>query len=381
MIHPPQYPDYVVPGKPVWRRWWLALLLLWGAQAALVLGLWPEGRPRQELWLWGSVLPLLWALALAVRFLVWQVGLGNRAAYRRTLEAALQRWWQRRSRALPVQRVMLFGPAGELQPPYALQVSGKAVAPQPMEQGKGKPVVLRCPVSSNFAADANREGLVARHLAHLLLVAEGWTASWPLLRGVAWSGSREAYHVFAKVFADAGFALPEEPMPLTGLAALEKLVDEFARHCPQDEDWLLCAGVISTGQVPEPLVAGEASFAWQVTRKGSCRLHRGELLLAEQGETPAALCSQMQRYARLEAPPEVCLAMEAACVETFASGGWPFSERELSAYWGALGAMAPFIGMSLALVHAQSAGTPCGWLSGDGEGGLVMGVAVPYVNG
>src|SRR5690606_19112968 len=125
----------------------------------------------------------------------------------------------------------------------------------------------------------------------------------------------------------------------------------------------LCAGAISVDQAPAPQVAGEASFAWRVARNGGSRLHRGEYLVQAQGETPAELCSQMQRYGQLEEPPAVCLAMDTACVEAFASGGWPFSEHELSAHWGALGALAPFIGMSLALMHAGDASTPCGWLS------------------
>lgn len=365
-----------MPGRPRWRRWWLALLLLWSTQAALLLALWPEGRPRLELWLWGSLLPLAWALALALRFLVWQIGLGNRAAYRRTLDAALQRWWRRRGMSLPVERVMLFGPAGELQPQYALQMTGTAVTPPPMEQGEGKRPVLRCPVSASLGG--LRGPLLARHLACQLLASEGWTESWPLLRGVAWFGSQDSYRAFAKALADGGWSLPDEPLPLAGLPSLERLIDDFAQRCPHEGDWLLCAGAASIEQAPERQMAGEAAFAWRVGRKGASRLQRGEYLLMDKGESPAELCAQMQRYGGLAKAPAVCLAMDVQSMEAFVSGGWLASEHLLAAYWGVLGDLAPFIGMSMALLHSSGTGEPCGWLSCDGERRLAMGVAVPY---
>lgn len=365
-----------MPATPRWRRWGVALLLLWGMQAALLLALWPEGRPRLELWLWGSLLPLAWALALALRFLVWQVGLGNRAAYRRTLDAALQRWWRRRGMSLPVQRVMVFGPAGELQPQYALHMTGKAVAPPTLEQGAGKPPVLRCPVSASLGG--LREPLLARHLARLLLTSEGWTESWPLLRGVAWCGSQDSYRAFAKALAGGGWSLPDEPLPLADLSSLEQLIDDFAKRCPQEGDWLLCAGAASIEQAPAQQVAGEAAFAWRVGRQGASRLQRGEYLLMDKGESPAELCTQMQRYGGLAKAPAACLAMDAQSMEAFVAGGWSASEHLLAPYWGVLGDLAPFIGMSMALLHSTGTGEPCGWLSGDGERRLTMGVAVPY---
>ncbi|BAN45902.1 hypothetical protein [Metapseudomonas resinovorans] len=376
MNPPPRYPDYVMPATPRWRRWGMALLLLLGLQAALLLALWPEGRPRLELWLWGSLLPLAWALALALRFLAWQVGLGNRAAYRWTLDAALQRWWRRRGMALPLQKVMLFGPPGESQPQYLQQMTGKAMNPPPLERGEGQPPVLRCPVSAN--PGGLREPLLARHLGRLLLASEGWMDAWPQLRGVAWYGSQDGYRAFAKALADGGMSLPEEPLPLADLASLDRLIDDFAGRCPQEGDWLLCAGASSTEQAPAQQMAGEAAFAWRVGHQGASRLQRGEYLVLDKGESPAELCAQMQRYGGLAKAPAACLAMDTQSMEAFVAEGWSANEHLLAPYWGALGDLAPFIGMSMALLHSAGTGEPCGWLSGDGEDRLTMGMAVPY---
>lgn len=85
MSRPPQYPEFIEPGAPRWRRWWLGLGLLYGVQCALLLMLWPEAQPRLQLWLWSALLPLCWALVLAVRVLAWQIALFNRKVYLRRL--------------------------------------------------------------------------------------------------------------------------------------------------------------------------------------------------------------------------------------------------------------------------------------------------------
>jgi hypothetical protein len=64
----------------------------------------------------------------------------------------------------------------------------------------------------------------------------------------------------------------------------------------------------------------------------------------------------------------------------FAQGGWCAAEHQLSTQWGLLGNLAPFIGMSLALLQAKVAAQPCGWLSQDAEERLAIGVVVPHGN-
>ncbi|WP_319017564.1 hypothetical protein [Pseudomonas sp. EggHat1] len=379
MIYPPQYPDYVEPGKPHWRRWWLALLLLWGGQSALLMALWPEHRPRVELWLWSAVLPLLWALALALRYLVWQIGLGNREAYRGVIDTALQRWWRARSRGLPVEQVLLFGPEGEQQSYYTRLMTGTAPLPSPQVPSPGAPTVLRCPLSTNLTSQ--RAPLIAQHLAHMLLAQSGMRARWSHLRGLAWHGTAESYQAFASVLRAAGVSLPEQALPLVDLPTLDWLIDGFPRLCPEEEHWLLCAGVASVEQAAAERLAGEAGFAWLVSHAPVSQLKRGEYLQADQGERAAELCAQMQRYANLDAAPAACLAMDAESLGAFAEGGWPANEHLLAAYWGVLDNLAPFIGMSVALLHSAGTGQACGWLSRDGENRLAMGVAVPHGKG
>ena len=85
MNRPPHYPHLIEPGVPRWRRWWLALWLLWGSQSAALLTLWPEDQPRVELWLWSAVLPFCWALVLALRVLAWQIEIGRASCRERVL--------------------------------------------------------------------------------------------------------------------------------------------------------------------------------------------------------------------------------------------------------------------------------------------------------
>lgn len=376
MIHPPRYPDYVEPGEPRWRRWWLALLLLWGTQSALLIALWPEQRPKVELWLWSAVLPLLWALALTLRNLVWQIGLGNRDAYRGVIDATLQRWWRKRSRGLPVEQVVLFGPAGQQQSHYARLMAGTAPLPQPQAPRVGAPEVLRCPVSSNLTKQ--RAPLVAKHLAHMLRVLPELKERCPHLCGVAWCGSAESYQTFASVLGAAGVDLPEQELSLNDLTALDRLIDRFTTLCPEWDDWLLCAGVASIDRAPAGQMAGEGAFAWIVSHAGKTRLKRGEYLL---DESPAELCSQVQRYGGLKEPPMACLAMDVQSLSAFVEGGWSASGHLLAAHWGVLEHLAPFMGMSVALLHSANADEACGWLSTDGENRLAMGMAVPHGKG
>ena len=377
MNRPPHYPHLIEPGVPRWRRWWLALWLLWGSQSAALLTLWPEDQPRVELWLWSAVLPFCWALVLALRVLAWQIGLFNRDVHRRTLEAAVQRWWARRSVGLPVQQVLLLGPAGDVQAHYQGLMVNAPAAQSSIPPDATQPM-LRCPLS--LSATTERAPALARHLARLTLSVPGLTDRWPQLRGIAWVGDESSQAAFAEVLAKGGVVLPEARLPLQELPDLDRLIDAFHQDCRDEADWLLCAGVVSAQSAEEAALPGEAGFLWLVSHHGRQLLHRGEYLLSEAKESPAELCAQLQRYAGLDAAPPTCLALDKPSQDAFVEGGWSAAEHQLSGHWGALAQMAPFIGMSLALLQAGEAGQPCGWLSQDGDQRLAIGMAVPHGN-
>jgi hypothetical protein len=369
MIQPPQYPDYVEPGTPRWRRWWLALLVLWGAQSGLLLTLWPDGRPRLELWLWSAILPLAWLLVLSLRVLVWQVGLVNRDAYQQTLDEALRRWWLRRSAALPVDLVLLLGPAGDVQV-YFQDLMAATLKPQPETDAKG--VRLRCQAARS-TGEQRATGL-GRHLARLALASPERAERWPHLRGLAWIGDAGSESAFVEALAAADVKLPDTRWRLDSLDDLDALIDAFPKVCPEEGDGLLCAGVVSLEQAEEGELPGEAGFLWVAGRQGALRVHRGEYLLPEKHESVGELCAQMQRYAGLAEAPADCLALDAASAEAFVEGGWSGTQHQLAEYWGALGELSPFVGMSLAAMQAAGSGQACGWLGKDGAGRLAMGV-------
>lgn len=372
MNGPPESPDFIEPDAPRWRRWWLGLALLWGMQSAVLLMLWPQEQPRLELWLWSAVLPLCWALVLAVRVVVWQIELFNRTVYLRTLETAIQRWWQWRSLGLPVQDVLLLGPAGDMQEDYLGLMKG---VPSPLAIPGVTQLMLRCSLSLGVITE--RAPALARHLARLTLALPGLVECWPQLRAIAWVGDESSQTAFVEALARAAVVLPEAGLPLQNLTDLDDLIDTFHRDCRGEHDWLLCAGVVSVASADEGELPGEAGFLWRVSRQGRQLLHRGEY---QAGESAAELCTQLQRYAGLQAPPGICLALDKTSQEGFVTGGWSAVEHQLNGQWGVLAHLAPFIGMSLALLQAGEARQPCGWLSQDGDKRLAIGVAVPHGN-
>jgi hypothetical protein len=377
MNRPPQYPDFIGPGEPRWRHWGLALLLLWGLQSAVLLPLWPEGQPRVELWMWSAVMPLCWALALALRALVWQIGLFYGAVHQRTVDATVQRWWGRRRLGLPVEQVLLLGPVGDEQTHYHGLMAG-VPAPTPSKPDGAAQPMLRCPVS--LGTTAERAPALARRLARLTLALAELNDRWPQLRGIAWVGDESDQAAFVEVLAKAGVTLPQTRLPLQDLSDLDRMIDAFHQDCCNEADWLLCAGVVSVPGAEEPELPGEAGFVWLVSHQGRQLLHRGEYLLSEANESPAELCVQMQCYAGLDAAPPDCLALDKTSQGAFVEGGWQSAEHQLSGHWGVLAQLAPFIGMSLALLQAREAGQPCGWLSQDANNRLAIGMAVPHGN-
>lgn len=374
MNRPPHYPEFTEPGPPRWRRWWLGLTLLFGLQSAALWMLWPKEQPRLDGWLWSAALVLCWALILAVRVLVWQIALFNRRVYLRTVEAGVQRWWQHRSLGLPVQDVVLLGPKGDEQANYQRLMTGAAL-PKPATPSGATQPMLRCALSLSDITE--RTPALARHLARLTLERPGVAECWPHLRAIAWVGDECSQAAFVGVLTRKGVVLPEPRLPLHNLKDLDDLIDTFHRDCRGENDWLLCAGVVSVERADDNELPGEAGFLWRVSRTGRQLLHRGEY---RAGESPAELCAQLQRYAGLQAPPSTCLALDKTSQAAFVEGGWSAVEHQLAGQWGVLADLAPFIGMSLALLQAGEASQPCGWLSQDANKRLAIGVAVPHGN-
>lgn len=157
-------------------------------------------------------------------------------------------------------------------------------------------LMLRYPLSMSVLTE--RAPALARHLARLTLALPGLVEGWSQPRAIAWAGDASSQAAFVEALARAGVVLPEARLPLQHLTDLDELIDTFHRDCRGEDDWLLCAGVVSVEIAEESDLPGEAGFLWRVSRQGRQLLHRGEY---QAGEAPAELCSQIQRYAGLEA--------------------------------------------------------------------------------
>lgn len=375
MIRPPEFSSFATPSTPVWRRWWVVLLVLWSVQSAALVTFWPADVARIHLWVLSAVMPLCWGLALAVRMLSWQLRLYEINVYQRVQGAALQRWWQQRALGLPVQDVLLIGPAGRAQECY-LGLMAQVQAPLPWGPPVSVPGKLRCSLS--LAVTDERGALLAEHLAEQAADMPGLAERWPEVRALCWVGDTDSEAAFVQALANKGLVLPKARLPVKSVTDLDHVIDGFNQHCDRAGDWLLCAGVVSVDAAEGEDIPGEAGFVWRVSHNAKAVLHRGEIMLAENADQPAELCAQIQRYAGLSAPPATCLAMDKSSGGAFVAGGWSGDQHQLMDKWGVLAHLAPFIGMSLAVLQAGQSGQGCGWLSQDAAGKFAIGVAMPY---
>jgi hypothetical protein len=375
MNRPPELVNFATPGTPNWRRWWSALLLLWGVQSAVLLTLWPDNQPRVWLWAWSMLLPLLWGLVLALRMLPWQLRLYEISVYERVHATALRRWWGHRALGLPVQEVLLLGPVGIAQADFHRLMAG-APLPEPVTAKDSDRALLRCPLGMNSPFE--RGVGLARQLAHSALTLPEFAQRWPTVRALCWAGDAQSESAFVQTLASKGLDTPKVRMPLQNLTDLDALISDFNQHCDRVDDWLLCAGVVSVDGAECQGIAGEAGFIWLVSHHGTMLLHRGETLSSAQADEPAALCAQIQRYGGLSAPPADCLAMDVPSGRAFVAGDWSATKHQLFGKWGALAHLGPFVGMSLALLQAGASREACGWLSQDAELNSAIGVAMPH---
>lgn len=375
MNQTPVYASFPVPAPLHWRRWWMALVGVWGLQSIALLLFWPPEQTRLQLWLWNALLPLGWALALGLRLLVRELGLFNQAVYHSRINQVVRHWWQRRSLGLPIRQVLLLGPVGDEQHHFE-QLMTRAPLPKPLvPEGAAAPCLL-CPFI--LASGGQRAPALARHLARALVRTPELRRCWSSLRGIAWAGDSESLAGFVEALADVGLVLPTAHLEMHDLDELDGVIDAFHQGCSEVDDWLLCAGVASGASVAGPAMAGEGGFAWQVGWEATAVLHRGEHLSEAVGDLPAQLGHRVQRYAGLAEPPTHCLAVDANSHAASAVAGWPSSACQLGEHWGDLGHLAPFIGMSLALLQAQETGQPCGWLSQATDQRIAMGVATAH---
>jgi hypothetical protein len=371
MNRPPCYPPASPPTPPRWRRWGAALIALYGVQGAAWVAVAPALDAPALRW-WGSaVLFLGWALALAVRVLPWRLELFYQGVYQQAQAARLHGWWRQRSLALPVRQVLLLGPSGSTQEHYR-HLQAQVPAPRPVNLAQ--PALL-CPLG--MAHDGARGPALAQHLAQMTLALPRLAEQWPRLKGLVWVGDTNLQATFVEALCIEGLVAPRVSASMRTLDDLDRVIDAFHSDCQADEDWLLCAGVASLDAGAGTGPPGEAGFVWIAGRLGEQCLHRGDYLNTEAQEDSATLCAQVQRYAGLTAAPQ-CLALDLASQGAFVAGGWQAAEHQLGKHWRALGELAPFIGMSLALLQAGHSRQACGWLGQDAEQRLAIGVAMPH---
>jgi len=376
---PPDYPDYVTPQPARWRRWWVALPVLWLLAALATLLLWPEGQSTKTptFWFWAAALPvLLWLLAASVRYLVYQVALHNRDSYQQVIKRAQDNWWQRRSLALPVEKVVLMGALGDKTEIYRALLSAKPLPPVPVLNSAGG-FALRCPLLLNSAT--NRAQALARLLARQVLNHLPDVAADRTLQAICWHGNGESLAVFTAALEQGGLTAMAESIALQNTDDLDTVIDYFHERLDETQ-WLLCAGAGHVEKSATDQPAGEAAFAWMAGHQGKTALYRPEVLFPQSDESPQLLVAQLTRTASLTSEKPDCLAMDAPSMNAILPAGWSAVEHILMPYFGELSALSPFIAATQALLHSDQQAEPCVWMTQHPENHFISGVTAPYGN-
>lgn len=272
MNQPPVYADYATIYPPRWRRWWVALPVLLFISAMTTILLWPEAKPTRSplFWFCALVLPLLcWLLAVTLRWLVWLQSSDNRRTHYAEISLALDAWWKKRSRALPVEAVLLVTPAGEDASEHLALLSHPADAPQPGITAQGY-AALRCPLVLNSAR--SRPVMLAAYLANRLVMHFRQSDETRPITHLCWLGDDQSLLAFRETLLAAGMTLPEETIRLSAIDGADNVIDLLANTAPA---LLLCAGS-SEGLSDCTPVAGEAAFAWLCSAQGIALMHRSE---------------------------------------------------------------------------------------------------------
>lgn len=375
MKFPPEYPDYITPGPIRWRRWGILLAAIWliGSFLALLLRSTEQAPSGLAFWFFIIGFPsLFWALALAIRYLLLQIGLKNRSSYQQVVEQEQNDWWQERSLGIAIEKVYLIGPLGDEQSLYSGIMTGGTPAPNnPTLLSLRYPLLLNMPTV--------REQGLAHHLAQQLINSPEIKSRWQSLAYISWFGDEASFQIFIETIKSAVNSISFIRLDLKCIDDVDHVIDVFQQSIDANK-WMLCAGTYSLSQSADAIPAGEAGFAWIASQAGNALLHRAEEIDVASDVESGMAARHLERYAHLDDMPECCLAMDQKSMAEFQPGGWSAIEHILAPYWGALGEISPYIAISMSLLHTLDTQQPCGWMSQCTENKMVIGVTVPHGN-
>lgn len=370
MNAPPQFATYPEVRPPAYARWLATgttLLALLGTAGVLLR---PFMEARVAALLVAAVL-LCWLTALLLRNLYYRVNRHNAYLYGKEVAQVERAWWARHRQQVSLQHCLLLGAAGSTAAHWQQVLARQQRPPEPVKEGEGSALRL---LSVFGTALAEREAQLAR------LLAMQWREQLPsTLADVPlacyWLGSAQAWEALVADMAEhrPELHLPALPQAWEGQQTLEAIIERLQQAT--DEVRILCGGCRSLPAGKDDLLpAGEAAVLWLLGSPGQgVGLGRGEWY-AQGMDSLSDVARQACRQRHLESPPEVCVSFSQSDVPELSELDWRLAGHVQDVYWGELGDIEAMVVQTLAAMHVEQQGSPCGWLAKSPSRSLILGV-------
>lgn len=367
---PPEYPLFPSISPMKVKRWYQWLLIIIAAALVATNLFWPEDQPAKTPLFWGVslIIPtLLWSFVFLLSLFAKKLTLYNRAIYLKAIEEDEARWWTYQSAKLPIENTLIIGCLGDNQDEWSMLLSEMPTPPTPCLLDNQP--VLSCPL---FLGDRrNREKIGVKLLANQLVKAWHLDETERSMSHLYWLGSSDSM----TLFVDCLQALHITPAPkrknIQSIQDVDDIIDSYYGQC-QNNQYLLVAGITQYDTTQETPIA-EAGFVWLVSVEGTYALHRSEVV--EPQEDRVSATTQLMKYAELNTPPAVILAMDSASAAALTASEWRNVDAMLAPYFGATTSLSPFLAITQGVAHCrQTHETSCGWISSMGKEQFITGV-------
>ena len=367
---PPRFAPYPEVRPPSYARWLAAgttLLALLGAAGVFLR---PFMAPEGTALLAAAAL-LMWLSVLLLRTLYYRVNRHNAQVYELEVAEVKRAWWMRYRQQAGLRQCLLLGAAGSTAAHWQQVLARQQRPPVPVKEGEGNALRLL----SIFGSDSTER---EAQLAHLL--AMQWREQLPATLSEAplacyWLGSISAWATFVAGISEycPDLRLPAQAQAWLAQETLEAVIERL-QDAPEHA-WILCAGCRSLPAGKDSaLPAGEAAVLWVLGRPDQgVRLGRGECYdVGTDALVDVAQQACSQRY--LDAPPEMCVSFSQRDIPELSELDWRLSAHLQDVYWGDLGDLEAMVVQTLAALHVQHQGSPCGWLAKSSSRSLILGV-------
>ncbi|MEE3663624.1 hypothetical protein V2I52_17045 [Brenneria sp. g21c3] len=371
----PDFPPYAQAGKPLGKRWLSAggVYLSLVAIGAVLL---PEENINAGLFfavvLIGAMAGLL---CFVLRLLYYQLACHNAQTYQRHANQLIQQWWEQHRQWAALSEAVLIGAAGTTSSHWRRLLKHAHAMPTARIESAGKAIRL---LRSFSLTREERECQLARTAAIQWHEQYGADPGADLLC-CYWLGSEQSWISFSEQLQKLSpkIVLPGQPEKWNGVSGLNEAISRL--NSAGDDAAILYAGSQSMpASASLTLPAGEAAFVWLLKKNGKVKLYRGEYHQPELKEDIATAASRAIKQARSDHIPEDCFLFSQADMTVLEKTGWPLNQYIQDGNWGYTGEIEQVIVQTLAALRCEITEQPVGWIAGDPQYPLALGIVKPY---